>query len=75
MRKANKAAKTAEAVKQKPAPVAAAKLSTRAMGAGGKGKPGIVIHKGEVKEYVGIGWVTLHKAEPSDYFKYPEVEG
>lgn len=32
-----------------------------------------VIHKGEIKHWVGIGWVTEGKACEEDYYKIPEV--
>ncbi len=40
----------------------------------GKKQAHTVIHDGEVKHYVGIGWVSHGKAEPADYLKYPEVK-
>lgn len=32
-----------------------------------------VIHDGEIKCWVGIGWVTEKKASKNDYYKIPEV--
>ncbi|WP_304183093.1 hypothetical protein [Phocaeicola plebeius] len=32
-----------------------------------------VIHDGEIKCWVGIGWVTEGRASRSDYYKIPEV--
>lgn len=32
-----------------------------------------VIHDGEIKCWVGIGWVTEGRASKSDYYKIPEV--
>ena len=32
-----------------------------------------VIHEGEIKCWVGIGWVTEGRASRSDYYKIPEV--
>lgn len=34
---------------------------------------GRVIHEGEIKCWVGIGWVTERKACKDDYYKIPEV--
>lgn len=32
-----------------------------------------VIHDGEIKCWVGIGWLTEGRASKSDYYKIPEV--
>lgn len=32
-----------------------------------------VIHDGEIKCWVGIGWLTEGRATKSDYYKIPEV--
>lgn len=32
-----------------------------------------VIHNGDVKQYVGIGWITLHKATKKDFETIPQV--
>lgn len=32
-----------------------------------------VIHDGDIKCWVGIGWVTEGRASKSDYYKIPEV--
>lgn len=34
---------------------------------------GRVIHEGEIKRWVGIGWVIERKACKDDYYKIPEV--
>ena len=49
------------------------KCSTLLMGDGG-GKEKTVIDDGWVKDYVGIGWLTLRPATEDDYKKYPTVE-
>lgn len=36
-----------------------------------KDKPGTVIHEGMVKDWVGIGWVTVRKATAADKKKFP----
>ena len=56
-----------------PPPYPRHRASPLVMGCGGKGKPRKVIDRGEVKEYVGIGWVPLGPAEVEDYHKYPEL--
>ena len=33
-----------------------------------------VIHLGFIKHWVGIGWVTEHKATEEDYLTIPEIE-
>ena len=40
-----------------------------------KGVPDLVIQHGVVKRNVGIGWVDQHRAEASDYERYPTVVG
>ena len=32
-----------------------------------------VIHNGEIKCWIGIGWVTKGRASKSDYYKIPKV--
>ena len=32
-----------------------------------------VIHNGEIKCWIGIGWVTEGRASKSDYYKIPKV--
>ena len=32
-----------------------------------------VIHDGEIKRWVGIGWVIEGRASKSDYYNIPEV--
>ncbi|WP_158712944.1 hypothetical protein [Parabacteroides pacaensis] len=34
---------------------------------------GRVIHEGEIKRWVGIGWVVERKACKDDYYQIPEV--
>ena len=33
----------------------------------------LVIHNGEIKHWVGIGWVTERSATPEDYNNIPEA--
>lgn len=49
--------------------VQASECSTLRMGS----KPGTVIYKGTVMEYVGIGWIALRDATEADYDLYPCV--
>lgn len=59
---------------KRPKPVKYRDVSTIAMVARNEGKIKKIIHEGEVKEWVGIGWVTLRKATDLDYRKIPEVK-
>ena len=54
--------------------IAASKLSKMAMVNGNEELYKVVIDDGVVKEWVGIGWIELRKANPGDYKKIPEVE-
>lgn len=56
-----------------PKPVSFRDVSTIAMVAGNESKITKIIHDGDIKEWVGIGWVTLGRAEPRDYIKIPQV--
>lgn len=57
-----------------PPAVPIKKLSKIAMVAGNEERFEIVIDRGVVKEWVGIGWIDIGPAEPADYKKYPEVD-
>ena len=59
---------------KKPNTVKAEDLSIMRMTMGGEKKYTKVIHKGVLKEWVGIGWLTL-KGKPTreDYKRYPRV--
>lgn len=50
--------------------VDAGDLSVLKMGSA-EGKPCKVIHNGNLKEYVGIGWIVEREARISDYYQYP----
>ena len=49
------------------------RLSTFAMAAGGEKRVSAVIDNGELKEWVGIGWVTVREATEEDRKKFPTV--
>lgn len=55
------------------ATVKVAALSSLRMVAGNEQTYTIVIHNGELKEWVGIGWVSRGKATTEDYHTYPVV--
>lgn len=48
-------------------------LSNLRMVAGNERKYDKVIDDGELKEWVGFGWITLREAVEEDYEKYPEA--
>jgi hypothetical protein len=48
-------------------------LSNIKMASGNEKKYSKVILDGQVKEWMGIGWITLGKAEKCDQKKYPVV--
>ncbi len=50
----------------------AVELSTWSMG-DGRGKAMDVIVDGNVKHYVGIGWIHLREATEEDYHQFPIV--
>lgn len=54
-----------------PKTVPVSELSTLKMVAGGEKKHSVVIHDGEVKRWVGIGWITERKATEEDLKDYP----
>ena len=54
--------------------IAASKVTNMAMVNGNEGLYKVVIDKGIVMEWVGIGWIEIRKANPGDYRKIPEVE-
>jgi len=53
--------------------VSARELSSMAMVGGNETKYRIVIDDDILKEWVGIGWIELRTATPSDTEKYPTV--
>lgn len=53
--------------------VEARELSLLAMVGGKEGKYRIVVDKGVVKQWVGIGWIELRKATETDLDTYPVV--
>ena len=57
-----------------PSTIPAAECSTLKMVAGNERKITCVIDEGEVKEWVGIGWITLRQATPSDRKRFPTVK-
>ena len=50
-------------------------VSKIAMVAGNERRIGKCICDGNLKEWVGIGWIDLGTASPRDYYHYPEVKG
>lgn len=54
--------------------IAARRCSTIAMVAGEEKRTSMVIDGDSVKEWVGIGWITLRKATREDRKKIPIVE-
>ncbi len=60
---------------KKPKPVSFQDVSTISMVTGGEKRFTKVIHDGAIKEWVGIGWIVIGHARPSDYTKIPEVKG
>jgi hypothetical protein len=54
--------------------VKASELSKLRMAAGNEKKYDTVIHNGEVKDWVGIGWIVVRDATDADYNKFPEVK-
>lgn len=57
----------------RPAPLKFREVSNIAMTTGGEKKHPIVIVDRVVKEWVGIGWSDLRRANADDRQKYPEV--
>jgi hypothetical protein len=53
--------------------IQSSKVSNIAMTTGGEKRITKVIDGGIVKEWVGIGWIDLHKANAADRKKYPTV--
>jgi hypothetical protein len=53
--------------------IKASELSNLKMTCGNEHKYNTVIDNGIVKQWVGIGWVDLRKAEKEDKRKYPVV--
>ena len=57
-----------------PKPIAARDLHTVYMVAGREKKISKVIDMdGDLKEWVGIGWITIRRANGNDYRFYPRV--
>ena len=56
-----------------PHAVKASELTTLKMSCGNAKKFSRVIEDGMVKNWVGIGWVTEHKATAKDMLRYPKV--
>lgn len=54
--------------------VPATELSSLKMTTGNEKRFTIVIDGDDVKEWVGIGWITLHKVTAADRRKYPIVK-
>lgn len=48
-------------------------VSTMAMTSGGEKRISKVIHEGDLKQWVGIGWVVERKATAEDKKRYPLV--
>jgi hypothetical protein len=57
-----------------PGAVTFKQVSTLGMTTGGEKRHPIVIHDGLLKDWVGIGWVTLRTATVADARKYPKVK-
>lgn len=57
-----------------PKPVSYRDVSTIAMVAGNEKKFTKIIHDRQIKQWVGIGWVSEEIAQPHHYLKYPEVK-
>lgn len=53
--------------------IPAKELTNMAMVNGNESLYKVVIDTGIIKEWVGIGWIELRKANPADYKKIPEV--
>lgn len=51
-----------------------AELTSLRMAAGNEKKYPTVIIGGQVKDWVGIGWITLREATDEDRAKYPEAK-
>lgn len=60
--------------KKKPKTVTYRQVSTMAMVAGNEKKIRMVIHEENLKDWVGIGWVTIRKATARDKAMYPTVQ-
>ena len=59
---------------KRPKPISYREVSNIAMTTGKEKTLSKVIHKGILKEWVGIGWVDLRTANKDDFEKYPEVK-
>lgn len=56
-----------------PKEIKASELSIIRMVAGNERKYQAVIEDGKVKEWVGIGWITVRDASEEDYETIPKV--
>ena len=54
--------------------VSARELGSIAMVEGNEKKYSPIIDEGDLKEWVGIGWIRLRPATPADLEKYPTVK-
>ena len=54
--------------------IPAKELTNMAMVNGNEAFYKVVIDTGMIKEWVGIGWIEIRKANPADYKRIPEVE-
>lgn len=54
--------------------VEASELTLRKMKAGGEKRHNIVVDTdGRLKEWVGMGWITIREATPADRQRWPRV--
>lgn len=53
--------------------IPASKVTNMAMVGGNEKIYKVVIDNGYLKEWVGIGWIELRKATPSDIKKHPRI--
>lgn len=60
-------------IKRAPKPIKRSELSTIKMVAGGEDRISKVILDGNVRQWVGIGWVDEGPASAADKLKYPRV--
>lgn len=60
--------------RKKPEPISLRAVGNLAMVAGNEKKHPLIIHEGQVKQWVGFGWVTERKATAADFKRYPEAK-
>ena len=60
--------------RKRPKPIAAREVSTIAMVNGNENRIREIIHDKAVKQWVGIGWITVRHAELCDYLTIPEIK-